>query len=287
MDNFNEQVIAEAIDYLAAHWQTQPDLDVLAGRAGYAPTYFQKLFKDKTGISPKRMLQYMNMRHARDLLLQGCPALDAAYLTGLSGSGRLHDLFVAVEAATPGEVMRKGRGLQIVYGWHPTPLGEILIGQTGRGVCWLGFVVDGARTMAFDRMRAYWPAAAFVEDRVATAAAAAEIMKIWRGHGVPGQKLKLDLYGTNFQLQVWRALLKIPTGATVSYRQIATHIGKPAACRAVGSAVGANPVSLLIPCHRVIQSTGIVENYGWGSPRKKLLLGLEGNIGQGDGGAVL
>lgn len=267
-----EQAVSGAIDYIVTHWQDQPDLDFLAEQAGYESTHFQKAFTSMVGISPKRLVQFMNARHARDLLLTGYSTLDAAYESGLSGNGRLHDLLVNFDAATPGEVKRKGLGLVIHYGFHPTTIGDVLIAQTDRGLCWLGFVVNGDRNVPRDRLLKYWPLAEFIEDNARTADTAVKIMQIWRGEK---QELNLHLYGTNFQLQVWQALMRIPSAGTVSYQSVAEYIGKPKASRAVGSAVGANPVSLLIPCHRVIQSTGIVENYGWGTPRKKLLLGLE------------
>lgn len=267
-----EQAVSDAIDYIVTHWQGQPDLDALARQAGYEATHFQKLFTKMVGISPKKLIQFMNARHARDLLLTGYSTLDAAYESGLSGNGRLHDLLVNFDAATPGEVKRKGLGLTIHYGFHPTTMGDVLIAETSRGLCWLGFVVDGDRNIPLERLFAYWPLAVFKEDGATTSDTAAKIMRIWRGEA---EGLNLHLFGTNFQLQVWQALMRIPCGGAVSYQSVANYIGKPKASRAVGSAVGANPVSLLIPCHRVIQSTGIVENYGWGTPRKKLLLALE------------
>jgi AraC family transcriptional regulator of adaptative response/methylated-DNA-[protein]-cysteine methyltransferase len=267
--------LAEAIDYLVAHYQDQPDLDSLAVRFGYEPTYFQKIFKEHVGISPKRFVQFMSLRTARDFLLQGATTLDAAYAAGLSGTGRLHDLFVQCEAVTPGEVQKKGRGLTIRYGCHATPLGELFVAVTSRGVCWLSFQVDETQSQSLKRLKNHFPHAALVQDQAATEDATAQIMKIWRGQGDKTKKLSLDLYGTNFQLQVWQAMLKIPMGMTVSYMTLADALGKPTASRAVGGAVGANPVSLLIPCHRVIQQSGIIENYGWGSARKKALLGME------------
>lgn len=267
--------LAEAIDYLVANYQDQPDLEALAARFGYETTYFQKIFKEHVGISPKRFIQYMSLRTARDFLLQGASTLDAAYAAGLSGTGRLHDLFVQCEAMTPGDVQKKGQGLTIRYGCHATPLGEMLVAITPRGVCWLSFQVDTARTQSLMRLRQHFPYAALVQDQAATEAAVAQIMKIWKGEGDKKKKISLDLYGTNFQLQVWQAMLKIPMGMTVSYMTLAHALGKPTASRAVGGAVGANPISLLIPCHRVIQQSGIIENYAWGSPRKKAILGLE------------
>lgn len=272
-------VIAESIDYLVAHYTEQPDLDFLAHRAGYEPTYFQKLFKDKVGISPKRLQQYMNARHARELLGGGQSTLLAALDTGLSGTGRLHDLFVSYEGMTPGDVQRRGAGLIIRYGLYPTVLGHAIIAKTERGVCWLGFMMDESEAHCLRRIAQHWPLAEIIRDDRAVAPEAALLISIWEGQGREGSKLKLDLYGTNFQLQVWQALMQIPCGETLTYQDIASGLGRPKSSRAVGNAVGANPVSLLIPCHRVIRSSGIIDNYGWGSPRKKFLLALEGMRG--------
>ncbi len=275
MGDFKDDIITKAIDYLAAHGHENPDLDSLGARFGYEATHFQKLFKEKVGISPKRMMQFMNYKRARDFLLEGYPTLDAAYQAGLSSAGRLHDLFVACEAATPGMVQRRGDGMTITYGYHASPIGDLLIAQTQIGVCWLGFVIGNDRAEPFRRMNKHWPCANFLENAEVTRSAAEHVMHIWQGQGDRANKLRLDLHGTNFQIQVWRALLKIPTGGAVSYQQIAAALGDANACRAVGTAVGANPITLLIPCHRVIQRSGIVENYAWGSARKKMLLGLE------------
>lgn len=270
------QIIAESIDYLVAHYQDPPDLALLARRAGYEPTHFQKLFKAHVGISPKRLGQYMNMRHARELLGGGASTLEAAYDSGLSGNGRLHDLFVATGGVTPGDVQTRGRGLQIVYGFYPTPLGRVMIGKTPRGICWLGFLVDEKAEESMRRLKAHWPKASFKHDDGQVRHEGRSILSIWRGEGGERTALKLDLYGTNFQIQVWQALLKIPAGATLTYQEVARRVGRPKASRAIGNAVGANPVSLLIPCHRVIRASGIIDNYGWGSPRKKLILAMEG-----------
>lgn len=270
-----EKVIAESIDYLVAHYEDQPDLAFLARRAGYETTHFQKLFKEKVGLSPKRLVQYMHMRHARELLTAGHSTLSAACETGLSGTGRLYDLFVSCEAVTPGDVCHKGKGLSIAYGYHPTPLGEVMIGKTARGICYLGFIVDGKRNVPFDKMRQHLPLAHFQESYNEIKESAAAVMRIWAGAG-NSERLKLELHGTNLQIQVWQALLRIPLGETTTYQAIARELGRPKASRAVGNAVGANPVSLLIPCHRVIRSTGIIDNYGWGSARKKLILAAEG-----------
>lgn len=269
-------IIANTIDYLAANHLQQPDLEFLAKRAGYESTHFQKLFKDYVGISPKRIVQYMNMRHARELLKDGKPTLEAALETGLTGNGRLHDLFISCEAMTPGEIAKRGQGLKIVYGFAPTFLGEVMIAKTAKGICYLGFLMDEARAEPVRRMKRWWPLAEFEEDDAAVAGEGAIISALWRGE--KKGRLKLDIYGTNFQIQVWQALLRIPFGETLTYQEIARDLRRPKSSRAVGNAVGANPVSLLIPCHRVIRATGIIDNYGWGSPRKKLLLALESQI---------
>lgn len=275
MNEFSYNIVAQAIDYLAAQGNVNSDLDSLASRFGYETTHFQKMFKDHVGISPKRMLQFMNYKRARDFLLEGYPTLDAAYKAGLSGSGRLHDLFVSCEAVTPGMVQKRGKGMTIFYGFHPSPIGEMLVAQTEIGVCWLGFVLNEDRQLLLQMMTRHWPLAVLQEDDLKTRVSAEHILKIWKGQGAQDQKLKLDLRGTNFQIQVWQALLKIPSGAVVSYQDVANALGDPKASRAVGTAVGSNPVSLLIPCHRVIQKNGIVDNYLWGSARKKILLALE------------
>ena len=282
MSEFTQDIIAEAIDYLVAHYDEQPRLDHLAARAGYEPTHFQKMFREKVGISPKRLIQYMNMRQARELLSSGEGTLFAAEHTGLSSASRLYDLFVTCEALTPGQVQHKGAGLQVHYGFHPTPLGEIMVGQTERGVCYLGFLMDQGRDVPLSKMKHHLPHATFTHDDAKVKEAAFEIMRIWRGSGDKQKKLRLDLHGTNMQIQVWQALLKIPLGQTLTYSEVGASIGKPKAARAIGNAVGANPISLLIPCHRVIRATGIIDNYGWGSPRKKLLLGLEAGLDRGE-----
>jgi AraC family transcriptional regulator of adaptative response/methylated-DNA-[protein]-cysteine methyltransferase len=278
MSEFNEQIIAESIDYLIANYNEQPDLSYLASRAGYEKSYFQKIFKEKVGISPKRLNQFMNLRHASELLVDGRSQLEVSQDTGLSGTGRLYDLFVSLNAVTPGEFSYKGNGVKVIYGYHSSPIGELMIGKTDKGVCYLGFLVDQDKHIPFQKMLKHLPEAEFVRDDKKTQGLANEVMQIWRGKGQINKKIKLDLYGTNLQIQVWKALLKIPVGRTRTYKDIAIEVGNPKGARAIGNAVGANPISLLIPCHRVIRKSGIVDNYGWGSPRKKFLLGLEGEV---------
>lgn len=272
------QVIADSIDYIVAHYQERPDLEALARRAGYEATHFQKLFKDHVGISPKRLCQYMHMCQARELLESGLPTLDAALDAGLSGTGRLHDLFVSCEGVTPGSIQNRGQGVKIIYGFYPSVFGRAMIGKTEKGVCWLGFVMDEDEAFTISELYRRWPKADITRDDGSIADEGQKIENIWRGQGDKGAPLKLDLYGTNFQIQVWQALLKIPTAETVTYLDIANKVGRPKASRAIGNAVGANPISLLIPCHRVIRASGIIDNYMWGSPRKKLLLALENTL---------
>jgi AraC family transcriptional regulator of adaptative response/methylated-DNA-[protein]-cysteine methyltransferase len=268
--------ITQSIDWLVARWPDQPSLEDAATHVGMEPTRFQKLFTAQVGLSPKRFVQVMTHRYARDLLASGdITTLEAAYDAGLSGNGRLHDLFVTIEAATPGEIRSKGQGMIITYGYAPSPYGELIAARTQRGLCYLGFRVDDTRDRCLERIRKAWPNAIFIENNAAIAADVEAVTAICAGTARSDRKIPLHLFGTNFQMQVWQALLKIPSGHFLSYENLGAAIGRPGSPRAVGNAVGANPVSLLIPCHRVIQKTGILNNYGWGSARKKALLGVE------------
>lgn len=270
--------IDAAIDYLAANVERQPTLDEVARVAGMSPHHFQRTFKQWTGVSPKRFLQYVTLGHAKKLLTTRSSVLDTALDLGLSGPSRLHDLFVACEAVTPGEYKRRGDGLEIRFGLHPSPFGRALIAATERGICWLGFVRDGDETEIIAELESDWPAARCVHDQAATAALAARALRR-PGDGPDGANdaapLRLVLYGTNFQIKVWEALLRIPPGEVASYGEIARAAGSPRAVRAVGRAVGANPISLLIPCHRVILNSGVIHNYRWGVTRKRRILAIE------------
>lgn len=271
----NDERITQSIDWLVAKWQDQPSLEEAAAHAGMEPTSFQKLFTGMVGLSPKRFVQVMTHKHARDLLANSdITTLDAAYDAGLSGNGRLHDLFVTIEAATPGEIKSKGEGMVITYGYAPSPYGEFIAARTQRGLCYLGFRVDDSRERCLERIKGVWPRAQFIEDNVSISEDCEAVTAICLGNGF-SKKLPLHLFGTNFQMQVWQALLKIPSGHFLSYENLGAAIGRPGSPRAIGNAVGANPISLLIPCHRVIQKTGVLNNYGWGSARKKALLGVE------------
>lgn len=269
-----EERIAQSIETIIQTYTENPSLEDLARQAGYSLAHFQKTFKEYVGISPKRMMQYMKMRHVRELLVDGHTTLDAAYDAGMSGNGRLHDLFLSCEGISPGDIQSRGKGLVIHYGFIPSVLGEMMLAKTPKGLCWLGFLMEGSRDVPTRRMKAYWPHASFVEDDKSIAPEGHIINQIWSGKHVRG-RIRIDIYGTNFQIQVWKALLQIPMDGLKTYQQIGQQIRKPKAARAVGNAVGANPLSLLIPCHRVIRASGIIDNYGWGSPRKKLLLAIE------------
>lgn len=266
-------IISDSLEYLLSHYEERPTLADLSKRAGYEPTYFQKLFQSHVGVTPKQLSRYLVQTQAREFLLNGYSTLESAYQSGLSGNGRLHDLFVTIEAATPGEIGSNGLGMSIHYGWHDTLFGKALLAQTAQGLCWLGFTKDNKPLETEQQMYNHWPKAVFIQDVQGTKNTASKIHDIWSG--TSRDKLKLNLFGTNFQLQVWQALLKIPAGVTLSYQALADYLDKPGAARAVGRAVGANPIAVLIPCHRVVQQSGLVGNYAWGSARKRLLLGLE------------
>jgi len=277
--------IEKAILFLERHFPRRPSLAELAGELGLSEFHFQRIFSRWAGISPKRFLQFLTKEHARSILEGSGSILDAAFDAGLSGPGRLHDLFVACEAVTPGEYRRGGGGLDILYGFHPSPFGRCMIAVTGRGICGLRFVREGAgETGLAAWLAARWPAARIRHDPAATAPLAPRIFPPLPGAPpdpaaaaapVPPGPLHLYVRGTNFQIQVWQALLRIPTGRAVTYEDLARHLGMPRAARAVGNAVGDNPVPFLIPCHRVLRKTGDFGNYGEGPARKKAILGWE------------
>ena len=261
--------IERAISYLEENYLDQPDLAAIADAAGLSAAHFQRMFKRWAGISPKRFVQYLTLDHARRRLAESASVLDTTYDSGLSGPGWLHDLFVNYEAMTPGDYKRDGAGIEIAYGIHPSPFGPCFIGQTERGVCALGFAEDDVSPEPLQDFQRRWQNATFRLDKAQTGVTAARIF------GASGGRLALDLRGTNFQLKVWEALLRIPPGAVVSYGGLADAPDKSGAARAVGSAVAANPVSYLIPCHRVIRKSGRFHNYYWGPERKRAMLAWE------------
>lgn len=273
--------IREAIAFLSARWNDQPDLEQLAGHLGLSPAHCQRLFKRWCGLSPKEFLQALTIDHARTLLDGSASLLDCALDVGLSGGGRLHDLFVDHEAMTPGEYKRRGEGLTIAYGFHGSPFGEALLLATARGIAGLAFVNEDAgqtREDALADMVRRWPRAEYVERPEATAPYVGRIFEPTRS--MPDQPVRLVLIGTDFEVRVWETLLRIPMGRAVSYSDIARHLGKPGASRAVGTAVGRNPISFVVPCHRVMRGDGSLGGYHWGLTRKRALIGWEaGRVG--------
>ncbi|MBK5934710.1 AraC family transcriptional regulator of adaptative response/methylated-DNA-[protein]-cysteine methyltransferase [Rhodovulum imhoffii] len=243
-------------------------LQDLAAELNMSPAHFQRLFSRWVGVSPKRYQQYLALDYARTLLRERFTTLDTAHALALSGSGRLHDLFVRWEAMTPGDYARKGAGLEIRYGFFPSPFGEVLAMATPRGLCGLAFTAETGRNAAFADMRARWPHARFSED---PAALAHTVAAVFRRQG----QAHLHLIGAPFQIKVWEALMAIPSGHVTTYSEIARAIGQPRAVRAVGTAVGRNPVSWLIPCHRALRKSGGLGGYHWGLPVKRAMLAWE------------
>ncbi|MHA7870789.1 MAG: bifunctional transcriptional activator/DNA repair enzyme AdaA [Hyphococcus sp.] len=266
--------VGRAIDYLVANFEDQPSLEETAAHVGLSPQHFQRVFKAGAGVSPKRFLQYLAAGEAKRALKRGESVLDASLTAGLSGPSRLHDLFLASEAMTPGAYRKKGEGLLIRHASADGPFGKTLIGATEKGICWLSFdgVADSERGLS--EMKADWPAARFRHDPGFIAPLAAQAFAFITNKPLD-RPLGLHVQGTNFQLKVWEALLRIPYGETVTYGDIAGAVCSRRASRAVGAAVGANMISLLIPCHRVILSSGVVHNYRWGAPRKQAILAME------------
>ena len=270
------QLIRRAISFLSETWAEQPSLDRLAQHLGLSPAHCQKLFKRWCGLSPKEFVQAITVDRARNLLADSASLLETAHEVGLSGASRLHDLFVSHEAMTPGDYKRRGEGLEMAYGFHASPYGDALLMATERGLAGLAFVNEDAgqsREGALADMFARWPKARYVAAPEKTAAHARVIFDPSRW--AKEQPVRLVMIGTDFDLRVWEALLKIPMGRAVSYNDIARHIGAPSASRAVGSAVGRNPISFVVPCHRVLRGDGNLGGYHWGLTRKRALIGWE------------
>lgn len=264
--------VARAIDYLYGHFREQPSLDEVAAQVNMSAFHFQRVFTEWAGISPKRFLQYLTADYLKQRLGHFHNLLDAADAAGLSGQSRVYDLFVNLEAVTPQEYKEKGSGIAIDYGFHPTPFGECIIGVTDRGVCHLSFLADGDRQQAITGLERAWENATLKQDDRLTEKTAGII---FHDHALQGGRLNVLVKGTNFQVKVWNALLQIPMGGLTTYQSIANSIGQPKALQAVGSAVGANPVAYLIPCHRVIRKNLVIGEYHWGTERKKAMLGWE------------
>lgn len=263
--------VARAIAYLQQHATEQPDLAAVARHVHLSEHHFQRLFTRWAGLSPKRFLQYLTVEHAKSRLAASKRVLDLAGDVGLSGPGRLHDLFVTLEAMSPGEYKAGGAGLAIRYGIHASPFGPALIATSQRGICALRFLDSESDAAAL--IRSDWPHAELHQDSSGTAALAENVFRPLASP--PARPLALLVNGSNFQVKVWRALLGLPLGSVATYRDIARHVGEPGAARAVGNAVGANPIAWLIPCHRVIRESGTLGGYRWGAERKMAILGWE------------
>ncbi|HUI05961.1 MAG TPA: methylated-DNA--[protein]-cysteine S-methyltransferase [Verrucomicrobiae bacterium] len=261
--------VERALHFLNATCRRRPALAEIAAHVHLSPFHFERLFQRWAGTSPKRFLQHLTKEHAKTLLRESKSLLDAAYESGLSSVGRLHDLFISCDATTPGEYKRRGAGITIRYGIHPTPFGHCLLARTDRGICALRFLSDNSRREALAELRNEWMAAEFAEDPAGTGELCQQIFRARHG------PFHLHLRGTNFQLKVWQALLAISPGKLVSYGNLAAIIGEPNAQRAVGSAAGRNPIAYLIPCHRVIRSLGVIGDYHWGNVRKQAIIGWE------------
>lgn len=262
--------IAAALTFAGTHFQQHPSLEELAAQAHWSPFHFQRKFQEWAGVSPKKFLQYLSLDYAKNLLRQHASVAETADATGLSGTGRLHDLFVTLEAMTPGEYRQGGAALIIQYSFGTSPFGSYLVASTAKGICQLVFVEDEAQALI--ELRAEWPNATFV---AAENTVHAQVARFFARDFSPTSRLHLHLKGTAFQFKIWESLLRIPEGELRTYAQVAAAAESGAAVRAAGTAIGANPVGYLIPCHRVIRGTGELGQYRWGAPRKAALLGWE------------
>lgn len=269
------QQIAQAIEHLTANFREQPSLSELAEKANLSEFHFQRLFTEWAGVSPKKFSQYLTIEHAKQQLRQGVSLAEAAYAAGLSGTGRLHDLFVSIEGVTPGQFRQAGQGLLFHYGVFSSPFGQYVLGSIDGKIALLHFLTDDDQPEQI--VRAAWPDVSVQHDPASLQFLADQVFPVNRSMvtGQASPKLPVLLRGSAFQLKVWEALLKIPEGQMTSYDQIAEAIGQPTASRAVGTAIGSNPVGYLIPCHRVIKKTGLFGGYRWGAERKQAMLGWE------------
>lgn len=270
------ETVREIIAFISENWREQPDLEAIAAHVGLSTTHVHHLFRRWAGLTPKAFLQAVTLDAAKKMLTSSASVLDTALETGLSGPSRLHDLFVTHEALSPGEFKSGGGGVTMRYGYHPTPFGEAIVVATPRGLAGLGFVDDGAREAALADMRRRWPNADFEPDQGVTTGYAARIFD--RNQWRPDQPLRIVMIGTDFELRVWETLLRIPFGCAATYSGIAETIGRPKAARAVGAAVGRNPISFVVPCHRVIGRSGALTGYHWGLTRKRAILGWEAGM---------
>ncbi|OIM94370.1 6-O-methylguanine DNA methyltransferase [Bradyrhizobium elkanii] len=270
--------VRRAIAFISEHWRTQPTIEAMADAAAVTPDELHHLFRRWAGLTPKAFMQALTLDHAKNLLRDSASVLDAALDSGLSGPGRLHDLFVTHKAMSPGEWKTGGGGMTLRYGFHPSPFGTAIVIATDRGLAGLAFADHGDEQTAFADMKRRWPNATYVEDTDGTTALAQRVFdtRLWRAD----QPLRVVLIGTDFEVRVWETLLKVPMGRAVSYSDIACKINSPKASRAVGAAVGRNPVSFVVPCHRALGKSGALTGYHWGITRKQAMLGWEaGQVG--------
>jgi AraC family transcriptional regulator of adaptative response/methylated-DNA-[protein]-cysteine methyltransferase len=265
--------VRRILAYITENWREQPSMELIAEHVGLSEPHLHHVFRRWAGLSPKAFLQAITLDHARGLLRDSASILDTAYEVGLSGPGRLHDLFVTHEAMSPGDWKAGGEGLILRYGYHPSPFGEALAVATDRGLAGMGFVDDGNYAAALADMVRRWPKAVFVQDQETTGPMTARAFDpvLWK----PETPLRIVFIGSDFEVRVWETLLRIPLGQATTYSAIAEKLGKPNAARAVGSAVGRNPVSFVVPCHRVIGKSGSLTGYHWGLTRKQAILGWE------------
>jgi AraC family transcriptional regulator of adaptative response/methylated-DNA-[protein]-cysteine methyltransferase len=267
------EAVRRAIGFISEQWRVQPEIDAIAEAAGVTATELHQLFRRWAGLTPKAFLQALTLDHARGLLRSSASVLDASFEVGLSGPGRLHDLFVTHEAMSPGEWKAGGERLTITFGFHPSPFGAALVMATERGLAGLAFADPGEEKAALADMQRRWPKASYVESAAQTAPLARRIFdqELWR----PEQPLRVVLIGTDWEVRVWETLLKVPMGRLTTYSDVAAKVCTPAASRAVGAAVGKNPISFVVPCHRVIARSGALTGYHWGITRKQAMLGWE------------
>ena len=270
--NINYQRIEQAIKYLEDNFQRQPELDEVAEKVHLSPFHFQRIFTDWAGISPKRFLQFLTVDFLKSKLQESRNIVEAAECAGLSSQSRVYDLFTTLEAVTPQEYKLKGSGIQVEYGFHETPFGTCLLGITQRGICWLSFVkTDSDLRTELENMKEHWHNSVFHLNQELTSVFVQQIFS----ETPSGKKLHLLVKGTNFQVKVWEALLRLPMGSVPNYQGIAQQIQNPKAMQAVGSAVGSNHIAYLIPCHRVIRKDGVLGEYRWSASRKKSIIGWE------------
>ncbi len=267
------QRIEKAIQFVETHFKSQPTLEQMAKSVHLSKFHFNRLFKRWVGVTPNQFMQFLTLEYTKKKLTESSSLLAASLDAGLSGPSRLHDLFINFEAMTPGEYKQMGGGLEIQYGYGMTPFGECLVASTARGICHFGFISKEGRMIALDQLKQTWPGAIFIKNTEQSVNIIKHIFKIETSKR--SQPFHLHLKGTNFQVNVWRALLSIPEAKVVSYQNIATYIGRPAAFRAVANAIAINPIGYLIPCHRVISKNGATHQYRWGSSRKKAIIGYE------------